>query len=72
MQLNLLVASANQMIDDVGGRGVAAGAAEPLVTGEALDDASRIVNTAITAQNIFLATMFLFAQLLHTKTYAQA
>jgi hypothetical protein len=60
------------MIDDVGGRGVAAGAAEPFVTGEAFDDASCIVNAAITAQNIFLAAMFLFTQLPHTETYAQA
>jgi hypothetical protein len=72
VQLDLLMASANQMINDVGGRGVAAGAAEPFVAGEALDDASRIVNAAITAQRIFLATMFHFAQLPHTKTYAQA
>jgi hypothetical protein len=72
VQLDLLVASADQMVDDVGGRGIAPGTAEPLVAGEAFDDASCIMNATITARDIFLATKFLFAQLPHIETYAQA
>lgn len=47
MKLDLLVASSYQMVDDVGRRGVAAGTAEPLVASQALDDAGRIVNAAV-------------------------
>ena len=47
MQLNFLVASSNEMVDDMGGRSVTTGTAKPLVAGQALDNAARIVNTAI-------------------------
>ena len=47
MKLDFLVASANEMIDDMRGRGVAACAAEPLLANETLDNALRIVNAAV-------------------------
>ena len=49
MELHLLVASANKVVDDVRGRGIATGAAEPLVAGQALDDTAGVVDAAIAA-----------------------
>ena len=47
MELNFLVASADEMVDDVRGRGVAAGATEPFLADKTLDDAGGIVDAAI-------------------------
>jgi hypothetical protein len=47
VQLDFLVPGADQVVDDVGGGGVAAGAAEPLVAGQALYDAGGIVYAAV-------------------------
>jgi hypothetical protein len=54
VQLDLLVATSNQVVDDVGGRSVASGAAEPLVASQALDDASWIVDSTIAVGSVFL------------------
>lgn len=57
MQLDLLVASTNEVVDNMGGRGIAAGAAEPLVAllVQALDDARRVVDAAIAIVRAVLA-----------------
>jgi hypothetical protein len=47
VELDFLVAGANQVVDDVRGGSVAAGAAEPLVAGQALDDAGGVVDAAV-------------------------
>ena len=47
MQLHLLVSRSDEVIDDVGGRAVASGAAEPLVASQALDDAGWGVNATV-------------------------
>jgi hypothetical protein len=49
VQLDLLVAGADQMVDNVRRRRVAAGAAEPLGAGKALDDAAGVVDAAVCA-----------------------
>ena len=38
---------ANQVIDNVRGGSIAAGAAEPFAAGQASDDAARVVNAAV-------------------------
>lgn len=47
MQLYLLVASTHEVVDDVGGRRVAAGAAEPFTARKTSDHGAWIVDTAI-------------------------
>jgi hypothetical protein len=47
VELDFLVASADQVVDDVGGRGVAASAAEPLVASKTLDDTASTVDATI-------------------------
>lgn len=49
MQLDFLVAGADEMVDNVRGRRVAAGTAEPLAAGKALDDAAGVVDAAVRA-----------------------
>ena len=50
MELDFLVASSNKVVDDVRRRSVAAGAAEPLVAGQALDDAASVVYATVSMQ----------------------
>ena len=47
MQLYLLVAGTNEMVNNVGGRGIAASAAEPLAACKASDDTGRIMNATV-------------------------
>lgn len=47
MKLDLLMAGADQVVDDVRGRGVPTGAAEPLGTTETADDGAWVVDAAI-------------------------
>ena len=47
MQLYLLVAGTNEMVDNVGGRGIAASAAEPLAACQASDDTGRVMNATV-------------------------
>lgn len=47
MQLHFLVPSADKVVDDVRGRGVAASTAEPFVTAQTLDDTGRIVDATV-------------------------
>ncbi len=47
VELNLLVTCSNEMVDDMGGRGVASGAAEPFLTRQAFDHAARVVDAAV-------------------------
>ena len=51
MELDFLVASSNQVVDDVRRRSVPARAAEPLVAGQALDDAASIVDAAVSSSS---------------------
>ena len=48
MELYLLMASADKVVDYVGGRGIAAGAAEPLAASQASNNGTWIVYAAIT------------------------
>jgi hypothetical protein len=48
MKLDLFVTSTYKMVDNVGGRGVASGTAEPLAASEASDDSTRVMDTAVT------------------------
>ena len=57
MQLDLFVASADQMVDDVRRRGIAASATEPLIAGETLDNASSIVDATISTQVCLVSYM---------------
>lgn len=50
MQLDLLVASPNEMVDDVRGGCVATSAAKPLIAGKAFDNTARVVDAAISKQ----------------------
>ena len=43
------------MIDNVGGRSITAGTAEPFGTSKTFDDTARIMNTAITVVALLLA-----------------
>lgn len=52
MQLDFLVAGADEVVDDVRRRSVAAGAAEPLVAAEALDDAAGVVDPTVSEAHI--------------------
>lgn len=47
MQLNFLVAGANQVIDDMGRRRISTGAAEPLVARKTFDNAARVMNATV-------------------------
>lgn len=47
MELDLFVASANEMVDNVGGGCVSASATEPLVARQALDDAAGVMDATI-------------------------
>ena len=49
MELDFLVACSNEVVDDVGGRGVAAGAAEPFLAGQAFHHAAGVVNAAVSS-----------------------
>lgn len=49
MQLDFLVAGADQMVDDVRRRRVATGTAEPLAAGQTLDDAPGVVDATVRA-----------------------
>ena len=49
VELHLLVACADKVVDDVRTTCVAACRAEPLAAGEALDDAARVVDAAVRA-----------------------
>jgi hypothetical protein len=51
VQLHFFMASADQVVDDMGGRGITTGAAEPLVAAKALDYGAWVVDTAISAHN---------------------
>ena len=46
------MASADQVIDDVGGRGVAASAAEPLAASQASNNGAWVVYTAVSGQEM--------------------
>lgn len=59
MQLDFLVASSHQVVDDVRGGSVAAGAAEPLVAGKALDDTAWVVDTAVSWEKLGLSLIVL-------------
>ena len=48
MELYLFMASADQVVDYVGGRGVAASAAEPLTASQASNNGTWIVYAAVT------------------------
>ena len=50
MELNLFMAGANQMVDDMGGGGIATSTAEPLVAGQTADDGARIMNAAVSVK----------------------
>jgi hypothetical protein len=47
VQLHFLVASADEVVDDMRGGRIATGAAEPLLADEALDYAGGIVDAAV-------------------------
>lgn len=47
MQLDFLVASSNEVIDDMRRRGIATGAAEPLVARETFHHAAGVMDTAV-------------------------
>lgn len=49
MKLYFLVPCANQVVDDMGRRGVAARTAKPLLAGKAFDDAVRVVDAAVSS-----------------------
>lgn len=57
------------MVDDVGGRGIAAGTAEPLATRQTSDDRTGIMDTAIPGQIYWLA---FWRQLLGVNHYLRA
>lgn len=48
MELHLLVPRADQVIDDMGGRGIATSTAEPFAAGQASHDRAWIVNATVT------------------------
>ena len=47
MKLDFLVSGANQVVDDVGGRGVTTRAAKPLAAPKAFHDGAWVVDSAI-------------------------
>lgn len=47
MELNFLVTGAHKVVDDVRGRGVTTGAAEPLVARQTFSDTALVVDTAV-------------------------
>lgn len=49
MKLNLFVSRSNQVVDNVGRRAVASGAAKPLIAGQTLDDTGRRVDATISS-----------------------
>jgi hypothetical protein len=51
VKLDFLVAGADEVVDDVRGGSVSAGAAEPLGAGQTSDDAARVVNAAVTGRD---------------------
>jgi hypothetical protein len=55
VELHFLVSCADEVIDDVGGRGVATGTAKPLATSKTSDNAAGVVNTTVSviSQYIF-------------------
>jgi hypothetical protein len=57
MELDLLVSCPNQVVDDMGRRGVATGAAEPFTARKAFDNAAWIVNPAVSIKVSGLALL---------------
>jgi hypothetical protein len=57
------------MVDDVGGRGIATGAAEPLVTTKALYYRAGVVNSAVSTQ---IPSASALDAVFSLDTYAQA
>lgn len=68
MELDFLVAGSHQVVDDVRRTRVAAGAAEPLVAGKALDNAAGVVDAAVSGQGVSTGNGKQCMQ----QTYAQA
>ena len=50
MELNFLVTGAHEVVDDVRGRGVTAGTAEPLVARQTFGDTALVVDAAVAAE----------------------
>jgi hypothetical protein len=50
MQLDFFVSSADQVVDDVGGRSVATCTAEPFTAGQTFDNAARIMDAAVSTE----------------------
>jgi hypothetical protein len=49
VELDFLVTGAHKMVNDVRGRRVTAGTAEPLAAGETFDNAAGVVDTTVCA-----------------------
>ena len=50
MQLDLFVAGSDQVVDDVGRRGIATSAAEPFAASQTSHDGAWVVNTTIASR----------------------
>lgn len=55
MQLHFLVSSANKMVDNVRGGGVAASTAEPFVAAQTLDDTGGVVYAAVSTRDAIVS-----------------
>ena len=56
MELDFLVSCSDKVVDDVGGRGVASGAAEPFLASQTSDNAAGVVDAAVSS----FVSLFLF------------
>lgn len=71
MELYFLVSRADQVIDDVGGRSIPAGTAEPLAAGETSHNAARIVNATISViSSVAVSQIILHHE--HTRRHVEA
>jgi hypothetical protein len=74
VQLYLLVARTNKVVNNVGGRRVAASAAEPLAACEASDDTGRVMNATVAEDIVCQCAAFWKDKSANQalQTYAQA
>lgn len=71
VELYFLVSSADEVIDDVGGGGIATGTAKPLATSKTSDNAARVVNTTVSVIFSVCASQFNSCHE-HTRRHAEA
>lgn len=58
MQLNFLVSSPDQMVDNMRRRGVATGTAEPLTASQAFNNAAWVMDSTVSKRNLELASHY--------------